>query len=376
MARALEQLFTLVHRPLRGEEVGWWIDKNYPKKWQAGTLAGHLYGCRVNDPMAFKHHKLLKKFLFLRPDGRYELYDAEAHGIYENGALCSDADDPSLGWILVHSEQRYGKGDDLDNPIDELAAYWPKRPGNLLWHWTRSKPLRESDETRRLLLAWKQEVFGEATATVTHKIEEDAHDKANFAFRLSDYQLLRRPIPFGVLRLGTREHQYRDLIRLDSEIWEAYELQKRSQNAAQPEVEIEACLNPQKVRQGYGLTAKERQCVELHAMEVAKAYLVKEGYGWKDVSGSRPFDYLATKGIESLSVEVKGTTGLGDKILLTANEVKHQRAEHPRNMLIVVHSIRLERGDTLKASGGVPQVTSPWLIKENNLEPTAYAYTM
>jgi hypothetical protein len=66
-------------------EIGAWIEEHYPNKWKAGTLSGHLYGCRVNDPKAYQHHAGLPKFLFEHGSSRYELYDASRHGLFVSG---------------------------------------------------------------------------------------------------------------------------------------------------------------------------------------------------------------------------------------------------------------------------------------------------
>lgn len=58
---------------------------------------------------------------------------------------------------------------------------------------------------------------------------------------------------------------------------------------------------------------------------------------------SSPFDFLATKENQELSVEVKGSTGPLTAILLTKNEVHHQKTAFPNNMLVIVDSIELDR---------------------------------
>ena len=68
-------------------EIGAWIQEHYPTKWKAGTLLGHLYGCRVNDPKAYQHHASQPKFIFSHGSGRYELYDASRHGLFVGGML-------------------------------------------------------------------------------------------------------------------------------------------------------------------------------------------------------------------------------------------------------------------------------------------------
>jgi len=56
------------------------INANYPDKWTPGTLTAHLYGCAVNQPKAYLHHKSAEKFLYRADDGRFFIYDESKHG--------------------------------------------------------------------------------------------------------------------------------------------------------------------------------------------------------------------------------------------------------------------------------------------------------
>ena len=47
--------------------------------WKDETIWQHLMGLIVNLPPARLHWKSMDPFLFLRPDGQYELYDADTH---------------------------------------------------------------------------------------------------------------------------------------------------------------------------------------------------------------------------------------------------------------------------------------------------------
>ena len=49
--------------------------------WKDETIWLHLMSLVVNLPPARRHWKRSKPFLFLRPDGRYELYDPRQHPI-------------------------------------------------------------------------------------------------------------------------------------------------------------------------------------------------------------------------------------------------------------------------------------------------------
>lgn len=129
--------------------------------------------------------------------------------------------------------------------------------------------------------------------------------------------------------------------------------------------------------QGFGLTPLERVAVEAHSMAVAQDYLLKNFYTLQDVSKTHSYDFLATKeGVQKI-VEIKGTTSAGESIILTANEVAIHNERYPQNMLIIVHSIALDRKENPPlATGGIIEVVSPWAIKTNNLKPLAYQYVL
>ncbi len=127
--------------------------------------------------------------------------------------------------------------------------------------------------------------------------------------------------------------------------------------------------------QGFGLTAEERRAVEQHAMKHACAFLESEGYAVQDTSANRPFDFIATRDGQQIIVEVKGSTGPAESILLTANEVAAHKKHFPHNMLIIVHSINLVREVAgPKASAGVRFSLRPWQVDDEYLKPLAYQY--
>ena len=54
-----------------------------------------------------------------------------------------------------------------------------------------------------------------------------------------------------------------------------------------------------------------------------------------DVSQKESYDLLAIAEHETLKVEVKGTTGGSESILLTGNEVKLHQSSYPLNALVL-----------------------------------------
>ncbi|MBM4035454.1 MAG: EVE domain-containing protein [Planctomycetes bacterium] len=130
--------------------------------------------------------------------------------------------------------------------------------------------------------------------------------------------------------------------------------------------------------QGYRMDQKARKAVELHAMREADRHFREElEYEVEVVSERKPFDLLCTKGGEELHVEVKGTTSVGEEVVLTANEVEHARANPGRTVLFVFHSIQVdqENGQWV-ARAGMRRVLRPWDLSLGTLKPLVYAYTL
>jgi Domain of unknown function (DUF3883) len=127
--------------------------------------------------------------------------------------------------------------------------------------------------------------------------------------------------------------------------------------------------------QGFNLSPEQRRAIEFHAMRLAKQHFENDRWTVDDsVASTECYDLVCTRGAESLRVEVKGTTGLGQQIMLTANEVEHAETQFPRIALVVVHDIELNR-ETTKASGGKLEICNPWKIKKDKLKPISFAYT-
>jgi ribosomal protein L37AE/L43A len=128
--------------------------------------------------------------------------------------------------------------------------------------------------------------------------------------------------------------------------------------------------------QGFGLSPKERKTVELHAMGIARDLYEKDGWKVIDTSASKPYDLHVSKDGEERYVEVKGTTGGAESIILTRNEVDHVRDNPEKSALCVVSEIKLDpSGEKWIASGGkVSTHETRWTIDESQLEATQYKY--
>lgn len=127
--------------------------------------------------------------------------------------------------------------------------------------------------------------------------------------------------------------------------------------------------------QGFASSAEFRKAVEEHAMAMAIHHFRALGYLVEDTSQTRPYDLVATRGDESLYVEVKGTTSAGTDVFLTKNEVAHARSHREQSVLFIVHGISVAAESSgLAARGGVVRLIEPWDVDHGELAALAYTY--
>ena len=126
---------------------------------------------------------------------------------------------------------------------------------------------------------------------------------------------------------------------------------------------------------GLRLQHAQKKVIEEHAVNVAIKHLTKKGFkDIKDVGKDHSYDVSARLNKVKFYIEVKGTISLGEKIVLTKNEVLLHRQEFPNNALIVVSQIELNRSDPPSATGGKILFISPWKIRDSDLQPLGYDY--
>ena len=127
--------------------------------------------------------------------------------------------------------------------------------------------------------------------------------------------------------------------------------------------------------QGFGLTPQLRRAVEKYAVNVAIEYFSQAGWlNIQDVGDFASYDLTMVRDGMVHIVEVKGTTTLGDNIILTRNEVSVHREYFPRNALVVVSQIKIVSSDPPKLEGGNVQVIQPWSLVEAWLEAMSFTY--
>ena len=130
--------------------------------------------------------------------------------------------------------------------------------------------------------------------------------------------------------------------------------------------------------QGFGLTQPQKKAVELCAMK--KTTEIYENQGWKilDKSATKPYDLLAIKGNKKKFIEVKGTTGEGESVILTHGEVKHANNHSNQSALVVIGRIELkkEKDVWVGLNGEIISIKDPWLIDEKDLKATQFRYSI
>ena len=131
-------------------------------------------------------------------------------------------------------------------------------------------------------------------------------------------------------------------------------------------------------RQGFQSSVAARRAVEMRAMSLATELLVSEGWEVEDVSAVRSYDLLARRGADTQHVEVKGTTGFGGEIQVTAAEVAFARSHRASMRLILVSGIvvTLEDGGDVMASQGAIRSFEGWAPKTDDLTPIAFFCTV
>jgi len=130
--------------------------------------------------------------------------------------------------------------------------------------------------------------------------------------------------------------------------------------------------------QGFGLSAEQRRAVELRAMSIVENMYIADGWAMENTSNTHPFDFMALRGNQRRFIEVKGTTGRGETIVLTHGEADHAKKHSDKMALVVVAGIVLtETEGTWMANGGQVSVHfHPWSPEPERLLATEYRYSV
>jgi hypothetical protein len=130
--------------------------------------------------------------------------------------------------------------------------------------------------------------------------------------------------------------------------------------------------------QGYNSDPVVRQKTEMHAMDVAKAWYQAEGFAIRPTHSAKPWDFeCLVEGLVRVRVEVKGTIGGPEAVILTHNEVRAVRMDNIPTHLFIVHGIEVRRsGSDVSAGGGSAARIVDWKPSDIDLKPTQYRYAV
>lgn len=130
--------------------------------------------------------------------------------------------------------------------------------------------------------------------------------------------------------------------------------------------------------QGFGGTPQERQAIEKHSMKRAEKYFATLGFECDpSVHKTKSYDILCTKRSGKLFVEVKGTRGGANSVLLTRGEVSHVINCEELCALYVLYGVKIGgSAANPRAIGGKERVLYPWKLDRSALNPTAYEYRL
>ena len=125
--------------------------------------------------------------------------------------------------------------------------------------------------------------------------------------------------------------------------------------------------------QGYVIDGELRRMIERHAEKLAIKHFKKKNWSCEQVG--KPYDLRLKRGNEIHYVEIKGTCGDGQEIILTPNEVDFALRHRNQISLVVVVNIELcNYASGPKPKGGCLRVVYPWCPQEYRLKPMGYRY--
>ncbi|MDQ7839237.1 MAG: DUF3883 domain-containing protein [Thermodesulfobacteriota bacterium] len=126
--------------------------------------------------------------------------------------------------------------------------------------------------------------------------------------------------------------------------------------------------------QGFIASPEVRRQIEDYAMKTAIEFFRNKGYRVEDSHLTQPYDLKAVKGLETWHIEVKGTSGCGEEVVLTFNEVHFAREHKDSMILFVVGDVEVLPKEPIQVRGGNVRLLQPWDIEKGTLKPVSYFY--
>lgn len=128
--------------------------------------------------------------------------------------------------------------------------------------------------------------------------------------------------------------------------------------------------------QGYQQSQAVRRAVELYAMRRAIDHFESQGWSVRDVSLTESCDLVCERERDNQVryVEVKGTQGVGQQILLTSAEVAFARSHKEQMILVIVSKIRVSEAedDAVCVDGGHLRTLHEWSPLSEDLSAISY----
>jgi hypothetical protein len=374
--------------------------------WQATVTSGAQHPAQTDVPTfwAFVDLSIQPLAIYLAPDRwmRRDIYDAhQAYLRRHGGRRARNIDSNHHAIALDRIEQWFNAWGQLDDsPVSQIWALCANptryRIREAVAHleldfWLTGKSkIRLGDKVviwqtrdhdgRRGILALG-EVVGEAQVRSDegNPYWQDRHDGSDERPRVTvRYQPIPRPLWIDnsddgvfIASLAVAKAKGGTVFRVQPDEWKRIQAIAGVRADESSVVELEASIRRPASRQGFGLSVADRKAVESHAMRLATQYFSQQWEAVTDVSLRCSFDLLCQSADRELRVEVKGTTSLGEQVLLTRREV--EEAKSPGYALFVVSEIRLGEGDPVSASGGIARVIHDWDLTRHLLTPIAYS---
>jgi len=120
-----------------------------------------------------------------------------------------------------------------------------------------------------------------------------------------------------------------------------------------------------------------KKAIEEHAVRQATAHYEAAGFTVTDVGAYRSFDLLATRRGEERQIEVKGSQGRVDKVILTRNEVAHAYESEHTDLVVVAEVLWKRNSDgAICTADGLMSIHSDWHPTPGRLSPLTYEYLL
>jgi hypothetical protein len=155
---------------------------------------------------------------------------------------------------------------------------------------------------------------------------------------------------------------------LDFDITEVDDASTHFENAAPPA--------QGKGGQGHQQDTARRLAIERHALDRSLEVYAALG-AVNPIELGKPYDISVELDGTEIHIEVKGSSGHADSVLVTSGEIDHAKG-HPNVELVVVDQIEwsVEDDGTVHTFGGRTRRWTSWLPTPESLEPKTYKHTL